>query len=281
MAFDIQDDFNEDDVIIAPGENEIEVSPESLGMFFGVTEEVPKVELKLTGKDEKSRTNEISNFILGRIVSSITSGHKRDWVIRHAAKTMDLLANQAGVELNNSESNAIGLYKKARQFYALGKLKEMVAGINESYGLPKSATILNSDKPRFTTSLFHSLAEQVHETAPSLQFDYVAGRKTENFRFDDATGLKAIKHLQSECSKIVKIAKAAGRDLTDEESADLTTLKEEIKVAWQKFFVGAKSVLGSANALFPEQITTGRTTTSAVFKGVSTLDSINFGAFEL
>lgn len=44
---------------------------------------------------------------------------------------------------------------------------------------------------------------------------------------------------------------------------------------------GAKSVLGSANALFPEQITTGRTTTSAVFKGVSTLDSINFGAFEL
>lgn len=281
MAFQISDDFNVDDVEVVTGENEIEVSQESINQFFGVTDEVPNVELKLTGKDEKSRTNEISNFILGRIVSSIKSGYKREWVIRHAAKTMDLLANQAGLELNNSESNAIGLYKKARQFYALSEIKRNVTALNAEYGSTTKSAIVNSDKPRFTGALFHAICEQTNSPKPDLTFVYKAGRLEETYRFDNAVGLKAIEVLKQEASKIVKLAKFEKREMTPEECQEVDEFRAEIKAVWAKFFEMAKTVVSNAAALFPEQISTGRTTTSSVLKGVSTFDTINFGAFEL
>lgn len=281
MSFTISDDFNVDDVEVVTGENEIEVSKDSISQFFGVTPEVPNVELKLTGKDEKSRTNEISSFILGRIVASIKSGHKRDWVIRHAAKTMDLLAHQAGVELNNSESNAIGLYKKARQFYALSEIRKNVTALNEEYGSKTKSAIINSDKPRFTGALFHAICEQVNTKEPKLDFVYKAGRLEEMYRFDNAVGLKAIEVLKQEASKIVKRAKSENREMTPEECQEVDEFRAEIKSVWSKFFEMSKQVVGSAATLFPEQIATGRTTTSSVFKGISTFDSINFGAFEL
>lgn len=282
MAFTIEDDFDDNDIEIKNGEVEAEVSAESFQRFVsGDSEATDDVVLDLHGKDEKERVAEINNFVLSKIVTAITNGHKLPWVLKHSAKCLDWLAHQAELTLNDSDNNALGLYKKAKQFYALKEIEALATAVNETYNCEVKASILDFDKPRFTSRLFHAIAEETTKTAPSLKFEYKAGRKTEEISYDDAFGLKVISALKSERAKIVKAAKSAGRDYTEQESARLTEISANIVEAWQEFFSGAKDIVANSNDFFPENVGTGRTTTSAVYRGVCTMDSINFGAFQL
>lgn len=282
MSFNVKDDFDDEDIIIPVGEDVVEVTTDSLHQFFGMTDEKPEVTLVLTGRDEKSRVAEINAFVLNRIVEAIVdNNHKREWVIRHAAKTLDILAKQGGVTLNKSESNAIGLYKKAKQTYAFRELTKAISDLNAEYGSNTTAVIQDSDKPRFTGALFNSLAEKVNESEPTVTFVYKAGRKEETVRLDAATGFDAVNSLNRQILDIKKAAKKENRELTDEEHTEIELLREERGRVWSRFFENAKTILANANKAFPEQIGTARTTTSGVWKSVSTMDTINFGAFEL
>lgn len=276
MSFEIEDDSLDVNVELA---SEIEVTKETLDSFLGISEETPNVELKLAG-DEKSNSFKIRKFIVNRIVSAIESGFKRDWVVRHAAKTLTLLSGQAGVTLNNAESNALGLYRAAKQTYTLQKIRNLVSTLNSQYCESKGA-IMNIEKPRFTSALFHAVCEQTKSEKPDLSFTYKAGRLEESHRFDNVFNLRAINALKIEREKIHKKAKSENRELTAEESAESAQFLEEIKSVWVKFFEGSKQIVGTANKLFPENVSTGRTTTSGLFNSLATSDVINFGAFEL
>lgn len=284
MVFKISDDNDDNDIIVVNGETETEISAESFQCFISGGKPVDEaVSLKLNGKGEKERVAEINSFVLDRIIDAVKAEpkHRTEWILKHAATTLDFLAKQAGLELNNSSNNALGLYRKAKQHYVLQELAKHATDLNETVGVPVKGSILDSDKPRFTSRLFHAIAEEVEKEQPNFSFEYVAGRKTENIRYDQAVGLAAVNHLKSKRIKIQKAAKAANRELTDEESIEVAQIGELITECWRELFSGAKTIVGASEKLFPETVGTGRTTTSAVFKGVCTMDSINFGAFEL
>lgn len=283
MAFTISDDNDDNDIISVNGESESEISEESFKLFVNGGEAAGDVVLELHGKGEKERVAEINSFVLDRIIDAVKAEpkHRAEWILKHAAKTLDFLAAQCGLSLNNSANNALGLYRKAKQHYVLQELAKHVTDLNETVGVNVKGSILDSDKPRFTSRLFHAIAEEVEKPEPHFQFEYVAGRKTESIRYDAATGMAAINHLKSQRIKIQKAAKAENRGFTEAESKELGQISELISECWKEFFNGAKTIVGKSEKMFPEAVGTGRTTTSAVFKGVCTFDSINFGAFEL
>lgn len=283
MGFQISDDNDDNDVIVVNGETEAEVSAESFQQFIhGTSPEENDVVLDLVGKDEKARLVEINEFVLNRIIDAVKAKHKLPWILKHAAKTLDWLAYQCQLTLNDSDNNAMGLYKKAKQLYVLQELADHATACNQYADVQIAGSILDSDKPRFTSRLFHAICEEVTKPQPAFAFEYKAGRKTEVIRYDDATGLRAINALKHQRIKIQKAAAAEKRALTDAESAKVAEIGTKITEVWTEFFSGAKDIVGAAKELFPEAVGTGRTTTSAVMRAaVCTMDQINFGAFEL
>ncbi len=129
--------------------------------------------------------------------------------------------------------------------------------------------------------MFNSLAGNVENETPALEFVYKAGRKEETYRYDDAMGFQAIKACKSKIAKIKSAAKSENRQLTAIESGEIESLNRNIVTLWTKFFEGSKTAIENAKKMFPETIATGRTTTSGVFKSASTHDEISFGVFEL
>lgn len=282
MAFNVSDDVSDDDIVVGNSSSVAgNVTEDSFKEFFQAGEEKP-VEFKIQSKGEKERVAELMDFVTGRIVAAVKRGWKTDFIIDHTAKMLTDLVHHMGLPaLNNARSNAIGLWKKAKLAYMRDEILKSVTALNESVGIKIPGSILNHEKPRFGAALFNSLAENVESQEPELQFTYKAGRKEESFRYDDALGLKAIQGLKSEIVKIKRTAKAAGRELTTEEFSECKMLQDEISVVWGKFFEQSKTAIANARKMFPETVSTGRTTTSSVFKSAATCDSINFGVFEL
>ena len=285
MGFKVSDDDDDDDIVLMNGISETEVSPESYMVFVNGDNEKPLEEVVLNLDPEagiKERQAEINAFILARIVNARKNGHTTAWVLKHAAKALDHLAKVGGTPpLKNSISNAIGLYKKAKQYYVLQKLKEHVTGLNETVGSAVKAEILDEEKPRFTSQLFHAIADEIVKPEPKFDFTYKAGRKEEQFRYDTVFSMDAINHLKNRRKKIRQTAAAAKRELTAEETTQVDECTELISECWVEFFSGAKTIYSNASDMFPEAVGTGRTTTSAVIKGVCTMNSISFGAFDV
>lgn len=285
MSFNVSDNVNDDDIIVDNiSQNTGNVTEDSFREFFQAGEEKP-VEFKIQSKDEKHRVAELTNFVTSRIVAAVRRGWKTDYIIDHTAKMLvDLVHFLKLPKLNNPRTNATGLWRKAKQKYIRDEILKNVSELNqEIIGKPLSGAILNPEKPRFGTALFNSLAENVESNSPNLEFLYKSGGrgKEESYRYDDALNLRAIQQLKSEVAKIKRAAKAAGRDLTDQESQECEMLNQEISAVWNKFFENAKTVIGSAQKMFPETVSTSRTTTSAVLKSAASYDSINLGVFEL
>ena len=283
MGFQISDDDDDDDIVLMNGANETEVSADSFKVFLNGENEKPADEvILLLNGDEKTRVAEINAFILSRIVEARKNKHTTAWVLKHTAKALDHLAYLGGTTpLKNSMSNAVGLYRKAKQYYVLQKLKEHVTGLNESVGSAVKAEILDEEKPRFTSQLFHAIADEIVKPQPKFDFTYKAGRKEEQFRYDTVCGMDAINFLKNKRKKIRQTASAAKRELTAEETAEVAECTDMINVCWEQFFSGAKTIYSNASEMFPESVGTGRTTTSAVIKGVCTGNSISFGAFDV
>lgn len=277
----IVDDVSDDEIVI---QNSVvgDVTNDTYNEFVGAKEDGKEVVFEIKSKDEKKRIAELMEFVSSRIIAAVQAGWKTDFILKHTAKMLVELTHSLGLPaLNNADSNALGLWKKAKSVYMRDQVLAHVSSLNAELGIKAPAHILNPEKPRFTTALFNSLAGDVENEVPSLDFVYKAGRKEETFRYDDALGLQAVKACKAEIAKIKAKAKSEKRDLTDVESADVTELNAQVSGIWAKFFEGSKTAIANANKMFPESIKTGRTTTSGVFKSASTYNSISFGVFEL
>jgi hypothetical protein len=280
-GFKIVDDVSEDDVVIqnSPAGD---MTNDTYNEFVGATEDGKEVIFKITSKDEKKRVAELMEFVSSRIIAAVNAGWKTDFILKHTAKMLIELTHSLGLPaLNNADSNALGLWKKAKQAYMRDEILKHVTSLNAEMGIKQPAHVLNPEKPRFSTALFNSLAGDVENETPALEFTYKAGRKEETYRYDDAMGFQAVKACKLEIAKIKAKAKADKRELSEAESADIAGLNGKVVELWTKFFEGSKTAIANARAKFPETVSTGRTTTSGVFKSASTYDSISFGVFEL
>lgn len=279
--FIVVDDVSEDDVIVQ-NSTVGEVTNNTYNEFVGAMQDGKKVVFVIKSKDEKKRIAELMEFVSSRIINAVKNGWKTDFILKHTAKMLVELTHALGLPaLNDADSNALGLWKKAKQAYIRDKVLENVNNINAEMGIKTVAHILNPEKPRFSAALFNALADDVNSEQPNLQFTYKAGRKEETYRYDDALGLHAVKLCKSKIVKIKAKAKTEKRDLTEDESADVAAINEQIVGIWQKFFDDGKVAIANGNKMFPESVSTGRTTTSRVFSSASTYDQISFGVFEL
>jgi hypothetical protein len=281
-GFKIVDNVSDDDIVVSQNAAVGEITDESFREFVTMGQDADQVVYKIKAKDDKARVAELHEFVSQRIIHAVQNGWKTDFIIKHTAKMLTELVHSLGLPaLNNAESNALGLWKKAKTAFMRDEVLKHVTALNQSVGVNINGNMLNPDKPRFTTQLFNSLADGVVSEAPPIAFEYKAGRKSEDHRYDDALGFKAIQFCKAEIVKIKSAAKLAKRELTDEERDDVEQLSAKITDLWEKFFVGSKAAIANANKMFPESVGTGRTTTSGVFKSASTYDEINFGVFEL
>jgi hypothetical protein len=278
-GFKIVDDVSDDDIVIqnSPAGD---MTNDTYNEFVGATEDGKEVVFKITAKDEKKRVAELMDFVSSRIIAAVNAGWKTDFILKHTAKMLIELTHSLGLpSLNNAESNALGLWKKAKQAYMRDEILKHVTNLNAEMGIKTPAHIMNPEKPRFSTALFNALAGDVENATPALEFVYKAGRKEEKYRYDQAMGFQAISACTLEIAKIKGAAKSKGRELTEAEHDDISVLKDKRVELWTKFFEGSKTAIANARAKFPETVSTGRTTTSGVFKSASTHDEISFGVF--